>query len=149
MAIGLLWLAIYWLTMGWLLVIHWLAISWLLAIYRLLAIGYIGWLLAGYLLAGYLSTGYQVHVHVWPKINTLPDIVIYYMYMYVPQLHMAASNTLDCSVFTRLFMYMYSHIHVPCTKVAYCCNKTLGCTHSVFTRFLVIGWLYVWPKTKT
>ena len=38
----------------------------------------------------------------WPKINTLQDIVIYY---YVPKLHVAAINTLDCSVFTIFFYY--------------------------------------------
>ena len=49
----------------------------------------IGWLLAGYRLAiGWLC----------PTIITLQDIVIYY---YVSKLNMDASNTLDCSGFTR------------------------------------------------
>ena len=53
----------------------------------------IGWLLAGYWLAiGWL----------YPKINTLPDIVILY---YVPKWHMAAITTLGCSAFTRFFGY--------------------------------------------
>ena len=46
---------------------------------------------------GFLAIGW-----LYPKINTLQNIVIYY---YVPRVHMAAINTLGCSVFTRFFGY--------------------------------------------
>ena len=50
-----------------------------------------------------LFAGYRLAIG-WlcPKINTLQDIVIYY---YVSKLHMAAINTLDCTVSTKCFGY--------------------------------------------
>ena len=88
---------IYWLSIGWLWANHRLAISYLWAGHGMgygLAIGYqstghglaMGWLWTGYGLAmDWLRAGYRL------------VIVIYY----VQKLDMAASNTLDCSVFTR------------------------------------------------
>ena len=101
-----------------------LAISWLLTIYRQA----ISWL--------------------WPKINTFEDIVIYC----VPKLHMAASNALHCSVFTRFLAIgwlsagygpkskpfktvIYNYI----TKLHMLASNTLDC--SVVMRYLAIGWL--------
>ena len=82
--------------MGWVLVGYGLAMGWLSAI-DLLAIGY---LLAGHQLASgftrFLAIGWLL-----PQINTLQEVVIYD----VPKLHMAAINTLGCSVFTRFFDY--------------------------------------------
>ena len=68
--------------------------GWLYAIFGLA----MDWLLAGYWVS---ISGYQLAIGwIWPNINTLQDIVIYYS---VPKLDMPADNTLDCSVFTRLF----------------------------------------------
>ena len=83
----------------------------------------------------------------------LQDIVIYY----VPKLHMAAINTLDCSVFRRYFGYRLAigwpwpkintlqdigiYYNVP--KLHMVAITTLDC--SVLSRFfgyrLAIGWL--------
>ena len=90
-----------------------LAISWLSAG---LWLGF-GWLLVGYVPTSiYFKTG---------------------SYYYVPRVHMAAINTLGCSVFTRLFGYQLAiwlaispnqytsrHSHILlCTKVAHNCNQ--------------------------
>ena len=117
LSIGWIWAA-YQLSMGWLCATYQLAIGWLWAIYML----FIGCLLTGerlaisYLLAGhglgyglsglamgrlwaiwagyglarsYLSAGYR------------PKSIHLKTYYCVPKLHMAVSNTLDCSVFIR------------------------------------------------
>ena len=134
-----------WLAQGWLWANYELAISWLWAGYWLAMtqnqytsrhnhilcskvahgcnqyfglcsrdILTISWQLAGYRLAiGWLSAGYQQAIGwLWPKINTLQDVVIYY----VPKWHMAAFNTLDCSVFTR-FVGFWLAIGWLCTKL--------------------------------
>ena len=101
----------------------------------------------------------------WYKINIFQDIIIDY---YVPKLHMAGNNTLDCSVFTRVLAiagyrlaigwqwykiitvedivmyYDVSKLHMPAVN-------TLDC--SVFATFfcltagygLAMGWLgWLW-----
>ena len=90
----------YWLAIGWLSYIYWLtkglpwfgyglAIVWLSAIHWLA----ISWLPSGCWLAiDWLC----------PKINTIQDIGTQY---YVSKWHMTATNTSDCSVFTRFFGY--------------------------------------------
>ena len=101
----------------------------------------ISWLLAGYRLTISLTL---------PKINTIQYVVMYY---YVPNWHMAAINTLDCSVFTRPFGYRlaigwllagygpnsiqskrYIHIYYYIPKLDMAASNTLDC--STFIRFL-------------
>ena len=111
----------YGLAMGWLSAIYQLAMGWRWVVYQL----YMGWLWASYGLAmGWVRTAYGLDMDLamsW-LFNTLQDLVIYY---YVPKLRMAASNTLDCSVFTKLL--------------------AIGWLSAGYR--LAISWL--WPKTNT
>ena len=94
-----------------------------------------------------LSAGYLLAIGwLWPQINTHQDIDIYY---YLPKLHMAASNTLDCSVFTRFWAicWLWPKINTLQDIVIYYYVPKLNMATSntldwgVFTRFLAHCWL--------
>ena len=119
-------------TMGWLLATCWLSIRWLLAGYRQA----ISWLLAGYRLAlRYLLVDHGLAIN-YPSADYVAKSIHFKTQSYTTictNVHMAAINTLGCSVFTRFCGYRltmsqnqytsrHSHILV-CIKVAHYCYQ--------------------------